>query len=434
MAARFTTLAEWLAWQESHHPSAIDLGLDRVREVASRMGILNPKTRVITIAGTNGKGSCVATLESLLVAAGKRVGAYSSPHFLHYNERVRLQGVNSSDDALCESFARIDAARGDISLTYFEFGTLAAIDIFYRAELDYWVLEVGLGGRLDAVNIIDPSIAVITSIAIDHEAWLGSDRETIGREKAGICRPKIPCVCADENPPQSIKEIVTSLNCEMYWWQKDFGYQQAECESDNQAPRLPIAFTRDNRFKTKPWQLPAPSIASALQVLEIEGMIGETLSVDQILDCIENVQLTGRMQKITRGNQQYILDVAHNPAACELLARNLLSQNLTAHAVKKPIIAVTAAMADKDIAGMYLPLKDIVSHWWCCDLADNNRAASADKLKHDLEAQGVAREQISTAESVASALVTASELEAVIIVFGSFFTVAAALEALEQAV
>ncbi len=430
MAARFTTLADWLAWQESHHPSAIDLGLDRVREVAARMGILNPKARVITIAGTNGKGSCVATLESLLIAAGKRVGAYSSPHFLRYNERVRLQGQNSSDAALCESFARIDTARGDISLTYFEFGTLAAIDIFYRAELDYWVLEVGLGGRLDAVNIIDPSIAVITSIAIDHEAWLGSDRETIGREKAGICRPKIPCVCADENPPQSIKDIVTSLNCETYWWQKDFGYQLAEGDSDDQAPESAVAFTRNNRFTTKAWQLPAPSVASALQVLEIEGIIGDTLSAEQVLNCIEHVQLTGRMQKITRGNQVYILDVAHNPAACELLARNLLSQNLTADGAKKPIVAVTAAMADKDIAGMYSPLKNFVSHWWCCDLAGNNRAATADKLKQDLMVLGVARESINIAEGVASALDAASEMDAVVVVFGSFFTVAAAFEAL----
>lgn len=424
MAARFSTLAEWLAWQESHHPSAIDLGLDRVREVAGRMGILDPDARVITVAGTNGKGSCVATLEALLIAAGKRVGAYSSPHFLHYNERVRLQGENASDKALCESFDRIDAARADISLTYFEFGTLAAIDIFYRAELDYWILEVGLGGRLDAVNIVDPDVAVITSIAIDHEAWLGSDREIIGREKAGICRANIPCVCADDNPPQSIRDIVTELNCDVYWWQKDFGQELPICDSESP---LITTFTRAQRLQTRPFSLPAPSVASALQVLEIEGVVAELLPIERVVECVQNVQLTGRMQEIKQGGQAYILDVAHNPAACELLAKNLIDRNNG-----KPIIAVTAAMADKDITGMLSPLKDIVSHWVCCELPGNDRAAAATHLARALGDLGVRDHQLDTADSVSSALTLAGQMEGEVVVFGSFFTVAAAIELLGQ--
>lgn len=417
MAARFSMLAEWLAWQESHHPSAIDLGLDRVREVASRMGILNPAARVITVAGTNGKGSCVATLEALLLAAGKKVGAYSSPHFLRYNERVRLQGALATDTELCDSFDRIDQARGDISLTYFEFGTLAAIDIFYRAELDYWVLEVGLGGRLDAVNIIDADIAVITSIAIDHEAWLGTDRETIGREKAGICRPNKPCICADTNPPESVKAIMSDLACDSYWWQQSFGYKGAG-----------QFFIGEHQLQVPIVQLPVPSVASALQVLDLEGILGAELPLEAAQDCVARIQLTGRMQRLQQGPQLFVLDVAHNPAACELLAANLAAQSF-----EQPVIAVTAVMSDKDMLGMFEPLQGIISHWWCCDLAENPRAASSVQLKEQLLALAVEPSKIDLASDVASALaaITSVKRAATVIVFGSFFTVAAALDVLQ---
>lgn len=417
MAGRFSTLADWLAWQESHHPSAIDLGLDRVREVASRMGILTPEARVFTVAGTNGKGSCVATLEALLLAAGKKVGAYSSPHFLRYNERIRLQGEIATDAELCDSFDRIDQARGDISLTYFEFGTLAAIDIFYRAELDYWVLEVGLGGRLDAVNIIDPDVAVITSIAIDHEAWLGTDRETIGREKAGICRLNKPCVCADANPPDSVIATIKDLNCDSYWWQQSFGYTGGG-----------QFFIGDYQLQVPMVQLPAPSVASALQVLHLEGILGAELPLEAAQNCVAQVQLTGRMQRLQRGQQLFVLDVAHNPAACELLAANIASQSF-----EQPLVAVIAVMSDKDMRGMFEPLRAIIGHWWCCDLADNPRAASSAQLKEQLLALAVESSKINQACDVASALaaIASANKAATVIVFGSFFTVAAALNVLQ---
>ncbi|MBI5041958.1 MAG: bifunctional folylpolyglutamate synthase/dihydrofolate synthase, partial [Gammaproteobacteria bacterium] len=193
---RFNTLNDWLTWQETLHPKPIDLGLDRVRDVAARMGLLEPKHTVISVAGTNGKGSSVAMLEAILACAGLRVGAYTSPHLWRYNERIRIDGQAVDDDVLIAAFARIDAARGEISLSYFEFGTLAALDLVQRAGVDVAVLEVGLGGRLDAVNAFDADCAVVTSVDLDHMDYLGDDRESIGWEKAGIFRAGTPAVCA----------------------------------------------------------------------------------------------------------------------------------------------------------------------------------------------------------------------------------------------
>ena len=193
---RFETLKEWLAWQESLHPRSIDLGLERVAAVARRMGLSKPASRVIVVAGTNGKGSCVAMLERLLLDAGVSTGAYTSPHLLRYNERIRIGGQEVPDETLCAVFQKVDEARGETSLSYFEFGTLAALDILEAADLDVAILEVGLGGRLDAVNIVDADIALITSIALDHQHWLGDDRESIGGEKAGVLRAGRPGVCA----------------------------------------------------------------------------------------------------------------------------------------------------------------------------------------------------------------------------------------------
>ena len=212
---RYATLEHWLAWQETLHPCAIDLGLERVRQVAQRLGLLDrPAFTVITVGGTNGKGSCVALLEAILRAAGYKTGAYTSPHLLRYNERIRLDGVTVDDASLCEAFARIDAARKDISLTYFEFGTLAALWLFQQTGVQVALLEVGLGGRLDAVNIIDADAALITTIAIDHVEWLGQDRDSIGREKAGIYRQGRPAICADPClPPVCWTMLMRSTPC-----------------------------------------------------------------------------------------------------------------------------------------------------------------------------------------------------------------------------
>ena len=203
-APRFSHLADWLAWQESLHFTAIELGLDRCNKVAGRMGLLKPDSKVISISGTNGKGSSAAMLDAMLRQSGYKVGAYTSPHLTRYNERICIGGKQVTDGQLCHSFHRIDQARGDISLTYFEFGTLAALDIFQRSGLDIIILEVGLGGRLDAVNILDADIALVVTIDLDHEKWLGYTRESIGREKAGIFRGRRPAVCSDLTAPASI--------------------------------------------------------------------------------------------------------------------------------------------------------------------------------------------------------------------------------------
>ncbi len=210
---RFHTLADWLTWQDSLHPRKIDLGLERVVAVARRLEVLQPGYRVVTVAGTNGKGSSVALLEAIYRNAGYRTGSYTSPHLLRYNERIRIDGREVDDTALCAAFERVDQARDGVSLTYFEFGTLAALLLFDTAGLDIALLEVGMGGRLDAVNIIDADVALVTSIGIDHSAWLGNDRETIGREKAGIFRAGRPAVCSDPSPPTSLRQHAAGHRC-----------------------------------------------------------------------------------------------------------------------------------------------------------------------------------------------------------------------------
>ncbi|MEE9551556.1 MAG: Mur ligase family protein, partial [Gammaproteobacteria bacterium] len=224
-AMRFQTLAEWLAWQESLHFTAIELGLDRCLSVADTLGLLQPNYTVISVAGTNGKGSSVAMLESILRHAGYKTACYTSPHLVRYNERIQIKGEEVTDKALCKAFDRIDKARGDISLTYFEFGTLAALDIFQRSGIDIAILEVGLGGRLDAVNCLDADIALVTSIDIDHENWLGSDRESIAREKAGIFRTSRPAICSDPNPPDSLLRYADSQDTPLYLQDHDYKYQ-----------------------------------------------------------------------------------------------------------------------------------------------------------------------------------------------------------------
>jgi dihydrofolate synthase/folylpolyglutamate synthase len=418
MAARFDTLADWLAWQQTHHPKAIDLGLDRVRTVAERLGVLRPSARVITVAGTNGKGSCVATLEALLGAVDKRFGAYTSPHLLHYNERIRLQARPVDDLEICKAFARIDEARGEISLTYFEFGTLAALDIFNRQTLDYWLLEVGLGGRLDAVNIIDADIACITSIAIDHEAWLGSTREQIGFEKSGICRFQRPLVLADYNPPESLINHAQSLNCDIFRWGNDFGVAQEGEIFTRKGLRVPLSTIN----------LPKTSVAAAVQICELEHCLPAMAALKKI---VAKTSLPGRMQSMVCGHLQLLLDVAHNPAAAELLAIELVRRQLT------PVLAVVAMMDDKDIIGSLAPFKNSVIAWHCVTLPDNPRAAVpkklADILVNDL---AVPSNQVFAGASVAETLAllerssqsgSPSHKSPTVLIFGSFFTVAEAL-------
>lgn len=420
---RYTELSDWLKWQETLHSAEIDLGLERVREVAARMQLLKPQAKVVSVAGTNGKGSCVATLEALCLQRGLKVGGFTSPHLLRYNERIKINGQPVSDQLICDSFERIDQARGEISLTYFEFGTLAAIDIFTQQQVDVMVLEVGLGGRLDAVNIMDADVAVVTSIALDHQDWLGTDLGQIGYEKAGIYRPYRWAICADETAPATVADYAHSIQA--YWVAMgmslnvavedgQWSWQGVTEEGDLlQHSELPLP------------QLPLPSVAAALQAFVL---LGYELPED-LPALVAGLQLSGRAQKIDRNDRHFLLDVAHNPAAAVMLA-----QRLQAEPCAGKTLCVVAMMKDKDRAGVFDALAPRVSAWYVADLPGNPRAATAGMLQADLQALQCPVQAFSTvAEALAQAEAAAAG-EDRIVVMGSFFTVAAALSELQSGV
>jgi len=419
----FSSLAEWLTWLEQQHPeSDIDLGLTRVGEAASRLRLLNPSAKVITIAGTNGKGSCAAALETLLLNAGCSVGVFTSPHFTHYCERIRINGEQASEPDVCQAFqciANAAAVEPALRLTYFEFGALAALEVFARQSLDVIVLEVGLGGRLDAVNIIDADVAIVTSIAVDHEAWLGSDRETIGREKAGIMRGGKPVVCADYDAPRSIEAYASECGAELYAAGEQWGF-----DADNQqwqwrhgeklVASLPLP------------ELPLPSIAAALQAL---SLLDIEFSSDTLQSLLPTIKLTGRYQKRQCRGRQLVLDVAHNPAAAQLLANKLQADKHTGKT-----LVVLGMMADKDRVNCFRPLLAEVDRWFTCSLPTIPRAAEAQELAQDLAELGYAVPKSQVCDTVASGLESALAVATQddrIVVLGSFFTVAEALSALD---
>ncbi len=416
---RFQTLKEWLFWQESLHSSEIDLGLARSAEVLKRLAV-SIHCLVITVAGTNGKGSSVAMLEAIYLAAGYRVGAYTSPHFIHYNERIHLNGKPVGDAALCQTFERIDQARAEISLSYFEFGTLAAIDIFAATELDVVILEVGLGGRLDAANIIDADVALITPIALDHADWLGNDRELIGREKAGIMRDGKPVVCGDRNMPDSINDVAAEVGASLYRLGKDFDCQsqgeQWRWQSSERlrdalpAPALRGEFQRDN----------AAAVVMVLELLQKQLPISQA----QLREGLANVVVQGRFQ-VLPGDAPIVLDVAHNPHAARSLA-----QNLNSWAMPGKTYALTAMMADKDHVGIISPLLDEIDHWVVTTI-DMPRAASADKLAAIVIELGcdLPVEQALSVEVAFKQLLPRLEVHDRLIVFGSFYIVAEAMRA-----
>ncbi len=404
---RFTRLDDWLKWQESCHPQAIDLGLDRVRQVAGHLGLLAPAAKIVTIAGTNGKGSCATALAALLRCAGLACGVYTSPHILHYRERIKLDGEFATDADLCRAFAAIDAARGSISLTYFEFGTLAALYLFAERRLPYWVLEVGLGGRLDATNLLDPTVAVITSIALDHVEWLGPDRESIGREKAGICRPHTPLVCADPAPPQTVLQAAERLACPLYQIDRDFGYSETEQGT---------AFWLGNRrFDAMAVQLPKPSLAAALQVGYLLGLDAHSLAPS----AYAGLELPGRLQRVMAGHRPVYLDVAHNPAAMAHLAQQLRERLPNA-----PVDLVVAMMGDKNLPDSLAPLAPLVNHWYLASVPDLPRAAATAQLRAALPTGSSSESFATVAEALDAALSSTSQ--GAIVVTGSFYTVAEA--------
>ncbi|WP_237059006.1 bifunctional tetrahydrofolate synthase/dihydrofolate synthase [Microbulbifer sediminum] len=408
-------LQAWLERLERLHPTEIELGLTRVAAVARELGVEKPAPRVISVAGTNGKGSCVATLEALLRAGGQRTGAYSSPHLLRFNERVRIDGREATDAELVEAFEQVEAARDGTSLTYFEFTTLAALWLFQRAGIDYALLEVGLGGRLDAVNLVDADLAIITSVAVDHEAWLGSDREVIGREKAGILRPGAPFVCADPEPPLSVVSAAGSMGADGYFLGSEYHLDDGRFRFGGREIRLPADTA-----------LPRPSIAAALAALLVLDAM-PAVADGEITGILAGLQLPGRCQQLAWRGRELLLDVGHNPAAAAYLARWLAD-----HPVPGRTRALVAAMADKDLAGLFAPLAQVVDMWFPSLLPGNERAAGCEALLAGLEAAGVPATRVDS--GCAAVVATLDRLVGEtgdgdrLLVFGSFFTVAEVLQ------
>lgn len=412
---RFSSLQDWLDWQQTLHPAAIDLGLERVGRVADRLACRLPAPIVISVAGTNGKGSCVAMLEAILLHAGYRVAAYTSPHLYRYNERLRFDAELVSDAQLCEAFARVDAARGEQTLTYFEFGTLAALDLISRRKPDVAVLEVGLGGRLDAVNIVDADVALITSIGIDHTDWLGTDRDAIAGEKAGIMRAGRPAVCADSDPPRGLIEAAARCGAELAIAGREFSVTEAGCRWHWQG--------RASRLDDLPHPaLPgAHQLANAAGVLAVLEALGPGLDVPRsaVVTGLQCVSLPGRVQRIA-GPVEQVLDVSHNAQAAQALARALERLPVSGRR-----FAVLGMMRDKDAAAFVRPLLAYVDAWYVTGL-QTARASSAETLAAQV-AEQLRPEAIVVCASMPDALAALREVVQVgdqVLVCGSFYTVA----------
>lgn len=411
---RFDTLADWLRWQETLHPREIDLGLERVGEVAGRLDLLQPTCPVITVAGTNGKGSTLACLEAIYAQAGYRTGLYTSPHLVAYNERVQIARQQVSDADIMAAFEAVDQARGQVSLSYFEFGTLAALWLFQRERLDVMLLEVGLGGRLDAVNIIDADVAVVTRIGLDHIDWLGDSLEQIGREKAGVFRPDRPAICGDPDPPVSVAAAADACQARWYALGQGFGFRQQE-ETHWDWWSLDIEWN----------QLPLPALGGGVQLynaatalMAIECLQPRLPVAREALDAgLTGARLPGRFQVLCIDGIEHILDVAHNPQAAQALASRLASRPASGRT-----LAVFAGLADKDIQGVTASLLPAVDSWYVGSLTGSRgrQAESSASILTESGAEATAYGDIGTAWQAARADSRAGDR---ILVFGSFLTV-----------
>ncbi|MBF7982740.1 MULTISPECIES: bifunctional tetrahydrofolate synthase/dihydrofolate synthase [Rahnella] len=409
-------LATWLYYLENLHSQAIELGLDRVKAVATKLDLLAPAPRVFTVAGTNGKGTTCATLEAILMAAGYRVGVYSSPHLVRYTERVRIQGEELPESAHCASFALLEAGRGDISLTYFEYGTLSALQLFKQAKLDIVILEVGLGGRLDATNIVDADVSVVTSIALDHTDWLGSDRESIGREKAGIFRSNTPAVVGEPDMPQSIADVAKEKHADLYRRGESWNFAA-------NAGNWRWAALQDGEEITILDELPLPNVPLPNAATALAALHYSTLDIPEaaLRNGLQRAALPGRFQTVSE-SPRLILDVAHNPHAAAYLAGRLAEQPRQGGKVR----AVVGMLKDKDIAGTLACLSPQVDEWYCAPLA-GPRGASVEELASHLP-------QARRFDDVESAWRQAMQEAApqdIVIVCGSFHTVAHVMDAID---
>jgi len=430
---RFNTLQQWLDWQETLHFTEIELGLQRASQVYQRLYSESFPVPVVSVAGTNGKGSSIAMLESIYSRAGYRVGCYTSPHIFKYNERICINQQVVSDKQLCESFARIDAARQlkltdtdkDISLTYFEFGTLAAFDIFQRAakadEIDIILLEVGLGGRLDVVNLIDTDVALITSIGLDHTQWLGDTREAIGYEKAGIMRSNTPVVYSGTDIPDSIQQHADSLPAPIYVAGRDFHYQHKQIDWQwTDGTMIRGALPRPTLMGEHQYQ-------NAAGVLKVVELLRKRLPVNQahVRQGLMDTQIDGRCQVIP-ADKTVILDVAHNPDSIQALAKilqQLLKENLQANKASS-VYAIVGMMKDKSLLESLLPLAKIVKHWALVKPAIERAAEPGDLASIVRTFEPASQHCYEELETAFSTLQSKAKKGDIIVVFGSFYTIA----------
>jgi len=416
-------LAEWLTLLEARHPSEIDLGLDRVAAVWSalverRRQQQNPiqLAKVITVAGTNGKGSSIASMQAIMLQHGYSVGATTSPHFIHYNERICLQGEPVSDAAIVDAFAEIEAARGVISLTYFEFGALAALLIFAGANLDVILLEVGLGGRLDAINIIDADVAVVTSISLDHQAWLGDTRELIAAEKLGIARRGKPLVIGEADSPPGFSQMIAATDAEALVIGVDFSI---DIQADQFSAQLLSADGKPRLFE----HLPTSGLLPINKTLAIQALLsaGFALEDEAVFDGLNKLRLVGRQQRLKVNGINVILDVAHNPAAAIALANNLPP-------ISGRYSAVASVLADKDWAAIVEPLASIFSDWQIAEISDTERATKGQTLIEVVYNAGLICSLHETLEEAFLKALEQADAEDTVVVFGSFYSVSAVLK------
>jgi len=438
---RDSGLQSWIDWLLSLHAQEIDMGLERVSKVASKLKVSRPAPFVMSVAGTNGKGSSVAMLTSILEAANYSVGTYTSPHILRYNERIQINGKMVSDQAIVDAFLDIELARGDTKLTYFEFSTLAALLIFKQKKVDVAVLEVGLGGRLDAVNLVDADAALICAIDVDHIEWLGSDRSVIATEKAGITRKGKPAVCSDPNPPKSLFDYAKSRKVPLHFLGMDFHFiqnQQACQVSQNQAQECSWSVSWNSEVVDLNWPelngkpLPAPALQGDFQFQNAAGVIALLASVQASLPVsfgavckgLISTQHPGRLQSLFINEQAWLIDVAHNPQSAKVLADYLATHSETGYQ------AIFSVLNDKDSLPMVTMLKPYVTRWYIADLGIP-RATPLKALEALLLQAGVCETSIFFGASVATS-VAEVKTDLPVLVWGSFFTVSQALTALQN--
>jgi dihydrofolate synthase/folylpolyglutamate synthase len=420
---RFDRLEDWLDWQQRLHPSTIDLGLERVGRVLARTGWRRPALPVVTVGGTNGKGSTVALLDAVLRAGGHRVGTFTSPHLVEYRERIRLDGAKVDEAALVAAFERIADALGPDSLTYFEFNTLAALLVFEQAALDAWVLEVGLGGRLDAVNVVDADVAIVASVGLDHMDYLGPDEEAIGHEKAGIFRAGRPAVFGSPEPPRSVREAARRIEAQLSVRGERFdGRIRNEAGWD---------FVVDGAVVHAGLPLPAlpgrVQVGNAATALFALAQLDERLPLDRgaIERGLRDVTLPGRFQRVADARGfEWILDVAHNPAAARALADNLRDTP-----IRGRTLAVCGMLGDKDVPGVVTILRPVIDAWYAAT-PDGPRAIDALRLASRSQAAGIGMHPAGDVVTAMQSAAAAARPGDRIVVFGSFHTVGPALVAL----